>query len=45
METMAWFAGAVAMLPVFGIAAWLRFATDPVEDDLLALMVGHSVRH
>lgn len=38
METMAWFVGTVVMLPAFGIAAWLRFAIDPVDDDLLALM-------
>ena len=38
METMAWFVGAVVMLPAFGIAAWLRFANDPVDDDLLALL-------
>ncbi len=38
METMAWFVGAVAMLPVFGITAWLRFASDPIDDDLLSVM-------
>lgn len=38
METMAWFVGTVVMLPAFGIAAWLRFANDPVDDALLSLM-------
>ncbi len=45
METMAWFVGAVAMLPAFGMAVWLRFATDPVDGDLLALMDGQTVHH
>ena len=38
MDTFAWLVGAMAMFPAFGIAAWLRFATDPVDDDLDSLV-------
>lgn len=38
MDTFTWLIGAMAMLPVVGVAAWLRFATDPVDADLDALM-------
>ena len=42
MSNVVWFVSVVAMLPAFGLVLWLRFANDPVDAAMCALVASQG---
>jgi hypothetical protein len=42
MSSIVWLVPVVAMLPVFGLVLWLRFAHDPIDAAMCALVASQG---